>query len=268
MHVEGNAAPAREEHRHQSGVGPIPSWDIQPQDSFGAGSAHASGGPLISSFSFTQDYPMLGASASADQGHGGGGGGPHHGQHPLESRNQSFDGQQYHRSDSMMSYEGTSSTAGMAPYDGRNGGSGGGGGGYHGPFPPQAPSWGSASSFHQAHGYGQYQNYPPPMMRNFSEDSGARTSPPPGHGGMRVMQRGGFQQPPPEFRAPPSMVAKGGSQPQHIISSPYGGGKGGSYGWSKGEDMRLTEIMKKYKNPRDWEPIAKEHNCGRRYVCG
>lgn len=262
MHVEANASSAHE-HRQQPGVGAIPSWEIQPQDSFGAGSAHASGAPLMSSFSFTQDYPMLGASASVDQGHGGPNAVQHHGQHHLESRNQSFDGH-YHRSDSMMSYEGTGSTTGMPPYDGRGAGAGRAGGGpvgYHGPFPPQAPSWGSASSFPQQ-GYSQYQNYPPPMMRNFSEDSGARSSPPPGHG-LRVANRG-FQ-PPPEFRAPPSMVAKGGSQPQHIISSPYNG-KGGSYGWSKGEDMRLTEIMKKYKNPRDWEPIAKEHNCGRRYV--
>jgi len=37
-----------------------------------------------------------------------------------------------------------------------------------------------------------------------------------------------------------------------------GKGPGGVYSWSKEDDMRLTEIMKKYKNPRDWEPIAKE----------
>jgi hypothetical protein len=38
---------------------------------------------------------------------------------------------------------------------------------------------------------------------------------------------------------------------------------GGVYGWSQDEDDRLTEVMKKYKNPRDWEPIAKEHGCGK-----
>jgi len=254
MNVDATAGGAGLDHRQPPGVGAIPSWEIQAQDSFGAGSTHANGGPLISSFSFTQDYPMLGTSASVDQGvphSANAGGGHHHGQHhPLESRNQSFEGPHYHRSDSMMSYEGQPS------FDGQHRGAGGG---YHGTFPPHAPSWGSASSFPQAHGY-QYQSYPPTMMRNYSEDSGARGSPPPGQHGMRVMQRG-FQ-PPPEFRAPPSMVSKGAPQPQHIISSPYGG-KGGSYGWTKGEDIRLTEIMKKYKNPRDWEPIAKEHNCGR-----
>ena len=30
--------------------------------------------------------------------------------------------------------------------------------------------------------------------------------------------------------------------------------------------MRLTEIMKKHKNPRDWEPIAKELARNRTYV--
>jgi hypothetical protein len=76
-------------------------------------------------------------------------------------------------------------------------------------------------------------------------------------------QHGRQFQPPPEFRAPPSMVAKSGPQrPTHILSSPYEG-KISSFGWNNDEDARLTDIMKKYKNPRDWEPIAKELNCGR-----
>src|SRR3569832_1490842 len=144
----------------------------------------------------------------------------------------------------------------------------GGSGGYHGPFPPHAPSWGSASSFPQGH---YYQGFPAPM-RQYSEDSGGRASPSNMRGGMhhhRGGGAGGAFQPPPEFRAPPSMGPKAGpSSQQHILSSPYNSAsnKGGSYGWSKEEDIRLTDIMKKYKNPRDWEPIAKEHNCGRRYV--
>ena len=264
-----NVTDSAPDHR-QPAVGQMPSWDLQPQDSFGAASAGGPGGALMSSFSFSQDYPMLAASTSIDHGHppmddrrsmpeGPHGPGIHPSQ-ALESRNQSFEGGHYHgsfsRSDSMMSYEGHPS--GMS-YEGRPS--------YQGPYPPHASSWGSASSYPQGHpgygGHGQYQNYPPPMMRNYSEDSAARTSPPHGPHGMRgMMHRGGFQ-PPPEFRAPPSMVPKSGPQTQHIISSPYGGPKGGSYGWSKEEDMRLTEIMKKYKNPRDWDPIAKEHSCGR-----
>jgi len=52
------------------------------------------------------------------------------------------------------------------------------------------------------------------------------------------------------------------------VSSPPGGhdqskAAGGGFSWSKDDDIRLTEIMKKYKNPRDWEPIAKEHGRGK-----
>lgn len=37
----------------------------------------------------------------------------------------------------------------------------------------------------------------------------------------------------------------------------------GVYNWTKEEDLRLSSIMKKYKNPMDWEPIAKEHARGK-----
>jgi hypothetical protein len=37
----------------------------------------------------------------------------------------------------------------------------------------------------------------------------------------------------------------------------------GVYSWSKDDDAKLTEVMKKYKNPRDWTPIAKEHGRGK-----
>jgi len=221
----------------------------------------------MSSFSFTQDYPMLSNSASAEHGPPPGMASHHHHHHhggPMESRNQSFEGGHYHggftRTDSMMSYEGHHGPGGMPPFDSRSCGPGINGPGYHGPFPPHASSWGSASSFPQGHPpYGQYQNYPPPVMRNYSEDSGMRTSPPPGSGPMRS----GFQSHP-EYRAPSGMVNKSGMSGQAIMSSPYSGK--GAYGWTKEEDMRLTDIMKKYKNPRDWEPIAKEHSFGRRFV--
>ena len=38
---------------------------------------------------------------------------------------------------------------------------------------------------------------------------------------------------------------------------------GGIYSWTKDDDLRLTEIMKKYKNPRDWDPIANEFGRGK-----
>ena len=53
----------------------------------------------------------------------------------------------------------------------------------------------------------------------------------------------------------------------HTYDPTYvGKGPGGVYSWSKDDDMRLTEIMKKYKNPKDWEPIAKEFGRGKRLV--
>lgn len=38
---------------------------------------------------------------------------------------------------------------------------------------------------------------------------------------------------------------------------------GGIYCWTKEDDFRLTEIMKKYKNPKEWEPIANEFGRGK-----
>jgi hypothetical protein len=219
----------------------LPSWDIYPQDSFGAGSLSGGMGPSLgANFSFSQDYPMLSASASND--HGGN-------NHPLESRNQSFDaagnGHFFQRSDSMVSYEG----ARQGGYEPRQQ--------YAGPFPPQAPSWGSATSFHQQqqHGFpypnrqGSFGGPVAPPMRAFPVDNAGRPF-----------------QPPPEFRAPPSMVQKANQNNTTLMSSnyvPHENSKNGPFGWSKEEDMRLSEVMKKYKNPRDWEPIAKELNRGR-----
>jgi len=73
-------------------------------------------------------------------------------------------------------------------------------------------------------------------------------------------------------RRPPQAV--------YIMSSPPGGRpgmarhssdaskvagsvSGGVYSWTKQDDRRLTDIMKKFKNPKDWEPIAKEFGRGK-----
>jgi hypothetical protein len=97
------------------------------------------------------------------------------------------------------------------------------------------------------------------MMRNQSEDSATRTSPPAGVAGF---------QPPPEFIAPQHpQLRRPPPQAVYIMSSDGRKGDsiapktaaGGVYGWSKEEDDHLTEVMKRFKNPKDWEPIAKEH---------
>ena len=293
MHIDGRG------EGQDPAVPSMPSWEINAQDSFGAGSVGGGQG-LTSSFSF-QDYPMLSGVESNLGSHADGGstGNPsnhnpppaqHHpptssNQAPLESRNQSFEGGHYHgggsfhRSDSMdVSYGGRSS---HPPYhEGYKHG-------HTGSFPPHAPSWGTAGSggSHPS----AYQGGPPPghyghygsrmggeyhqggVMRNYSQDSVQRASPPPGPPHMHHGQRppAGFQ-PPPEFAAPHNPHLTRRPPPAVYIMSSTGGGAqnqskrgSGVFSWTKEDDMRLTEIMKKYKNPRDWEPIAKEHGLGK-----
>lgn len=37
-------------------------------------------------------------------------------------------------------------------------------------------------------------------------------------------------------------------------------------GWSKEDDLGLMDNMKKHKNVKNWEPIAKKLNRGKRYA--
>ena len=265
----------------REGVGTLPSWDLNIQDSFGGGSTLGGGGHITSSFSFTQEYPSLSASGSnlgysVPQPPVVARGAPQpsrqHGPSTSlpESRNQSFEGGVYHgsfgRSESMDA--GPPGGPRYQYQDGYN---------HTGQFPPHAPSWGTASTSnsaptqHQGSGYyNQYRGggparmYPPSAMaRNYSEDSAARTSPP---------TAPAFQ-PPPEFSAPHNPhLAKRPPPAVYIMSTSASddpsmfskSDAGGVYSWTDDEDARLTEIMKKYKNPRDWDPIAKEHNRGKR----
>jgi hypothetical protein len=304
MQIDGPVA-LGDTHQRE-GVGTLPSWDIiNAQDSFGAGSmAGGASAVLGGNFSFGQDYPLLSGSGSnlgttgaapvpvsapLPQGQQG----RHHGPPTslAESRNQSFEGGHYHgnfgrsSSENMeMSYNlppGVGARPGVQPQFQE---------GYKqctGQFPPQAPSWGTASSSNSTHqAYGgypssqyrppsQYQVPQPPrayaggaMMRNYSEDSAMRTSPPPSNA-----RASGFA-PPPEFSAPHNpQLARRPPPAVYIMSSGAHSNQtdptmstnatGGVYGWSQEEDDLLTEVMKKYKNPRDWEPISKEHGCNK-----
>lgn len=254
----------------------VSSWEIHGQDSFGNGSVGGGQG-LASSFSF-QDYPALSASESNLGGPTDHGPGPHAGNMhaAIESRNQSFEGGHYHGGGSFDQYGGRAGPYHDGGYKQQ---------GHTGSFPPHAPSWGTAASGgshpsgYQQHGpppghYSQYggRNYPPhgAMMRNYSQESGHRASPPPGPHSHAMPGQGpppGFQ-PPPEFAAPhnPHLTRRQPPPSVYIMTSSQsgqnnGGAKrgAGAFSWTKDDDMRLTEVMKKYKNPRDWEPIAKEH---------
>jgi hypothetical protein len=256
--------------RNHDGVGPsLPSWDIQPQDSFGNGSA--TGGGLMGNFSFSNDYPMLSASGS-NLGYDVR---PSRSGPPAvtaESRNQSFDGYNHFDDNYRPPYppQGHPQENYKKHHQ------------HQGPFPPQAPSWGTTQSTGASHHYRpppyhQYRNGPPPppshhpynngpmMSRNYSEDA-SRTSPPGPHA------RSSFQ-PPPEFAAPHNphlnrrpppavyiMSTSAGVDPSVMAKSRPGSGV---YSWTKEDDVRLNEVMKKYKSPRDWEPIAQEHGRGK-----
>jgi Myb-like DNA-binding domain len=204
----------------------------------------------------------------------------------IESRNQSFEGGHYHgggsfhRSDSMdMGYPGPGRPMGPVGRHGPMMSDPGFKHGHTGQFPPHAPSWGTAGSggshpsYHGhpppgSHAYNRMGDYP--IMRNYSQDSTHRASPPPGPpGGPRHymhLNPSGFQ-PPPEFAAPHNPMGRRPPPAVYIMSSqgshqqPKRGA--GVFSWTKDDDIRLTEVMKKYKNPRDWEPVAKEHGMGK-----
>lgn len=290
-----------ERHSEHDGVGlSMPSWDLQQQDSFGNGSV-AGGGPLMSNFSFSQDYPML-ANSGSNLGYNDVRRDHHprgHGVPPPpipETRNQSFDGGHYHgdfnRSENMDQGHPVNPSRQIIPprhhpYPPQDNYKM-----HKGSFPPQAPSWGTTTST-GAHAhppayrgppphFNTYHSGPPPplshqpyghMNRNYSEDSAARASPPPPH----IPPSGpplhtGFQ-PPPEFSAPHNPHLNRRPPPAVYIMSSSGNSSdpgvasksraAGIYTWTKEEDARLTEVMKKYKNPRDWEPIAKDHGRGK-----
>ena len=147
-----------------------------------------------------------------------------------------------------------------------------------GQFPPQASSWGTTSSSastqpthpgatYQAPLLAQYRTtartFPSRnMLRNYSEESAARTSPPTAGGAASTFQPpSDFVAPHPQLRRPPPqavyiMSSDGSKKNEHNRASKAAGGV---YGWSKEEDDKLAEVLKKFKNPHDWEPIAEAH---------
>ena len=203
----------------------------------------------------------------------------------IESRNQSFEGGHYHGGGNFHRTESMDTRYGRGPGPAYHDGSYKHG--HQGSFPPHAPSWGTAGSAqshpsyqqqghhgagHHSYMGGRMGDYPP-VMRNFSQDSGHRASPPPGPVGphrQHYMHRPPTNfQPPPEFVAPHNPHLTRRPPPAVYIMSSQGANhpnakRGtGVFSWSKDDDSRLAEIMKKYKNPRDWEPIAKEHGMGK-----
>lgn len=80
--------------------------------------------------------------------------------------------------------------------------------------------------------------------------------PPPGMAGPPMTRRA----PPPIYMMPSPLAGPGAG---HGIQSSLKMSKNGTFNWSKADDNRLQDILKKFKNPKDWDAIAKEFGGGR-----
>ncbi len=175
--------------------------------------------------------------------------------------------------------------------------------GLYGTLPPQVRNFhpNAALQAQQLH-VSQMKNNPANVLRNYSHDSSDKTSQAasvvssvpsrmgPIHGPYGTILPPHIPQSdshlPPSFRPPHPALAgqvniRAPPQAVYIMSSPPGGRpsdvisrhvsseasskatSGGVYNWTKEDDARLTDIMKKFKNPKDWEPIAKEFGRGK-----
>mmetsp|Transcript_11020 Transcript_11020/g.25921 ORF Transcript_11020/g.25921 Transcript_11020/m.25921 type:complete len:1068 (+) Transcript_11020:132-3335(+) len=260
----------------------MPSWEINGQDSFvgnmsvGSGASGEHGTGLFSSFSFTNDYHML-TQAGLVQGPQGSNdakredqvgnfakkkdGRPH--QHPsIDSRNQPLPeggGGLISRTGTFESAYTASSipTAQSWQSPGAN------------QYPPHAPSWSSASS---GMSYAPHmQGYGPPNRSMYSPQVPPNAYLPPS-AEFRVPPQGqiGKGPPPPVYLMPSGPHSAGpprlgmGHPSMMMAPKPYIKGPTGSvFNWTKGDDSKLVEVMKKYKNPRDWEPVSREHARGK-----
>jgi len=250
-------------------LGGLPSWDLHAQDSFG----NVSQGPMMNNFSFSHEYPSLSQSGSnldyaAANAPAPTSTAPAPRTRPpsnayasvVESRNQSFDGysqqSSYSRSDTNEGYgRRTAPPPQQQSYSENYKQSA------QQQFPPSAPTWTSTQS---ANTYNSsYQGYassraPHPNSfgmppRAFSADD------------RDERRASNFH---PEFAAPHQPMLRRPPPAVYIMSSANANTEvkkrgTGVFSWTKDDDNRLAEVMKKYKNPRDWEPIAKEHGRGK-----
>ena len=245
----------------------MPSWDITGQDSFGGGFSVASNltdgqeDALGNSFSFSNDHDFPPANAS-DENNG--------------------ISKDLEKADALVdSLHPTESIDLNRPPDAPP----------RGTYPPAAATWvtnnsSQGGSFsmdsqpphisprfpHPPPPHGRYGNMPPPY-------SGGYPPRPPGSFGMSRPPHAFL---PPSFQPPPAGMAgppmnRNAPQPVYMMSSPPGG-PGGVHGikssssklnnkggpnWSKVDDQRLQDILKKFKNPKDWEAVAKDFGAAR-----
>lgn len=257
----------------------MPSWDIAGQDSFGGGCGFSVASNLTEgnadvvlgkSFSFSNDDEFPSASNA------------------TENKNS----EDLDKIDPIARMN--PSTSINLNRDGNGSSS------HHDNFPPNSATWVTNSSSRGASfsvdstgpgGQGpgplpsQPQRFPPPppggrfgSMSPPFHDNRHGYPPPSAYG----MPRQSNQFLPPPFHPPPSGMAgppmtRSAPPPVYMMSSPHGGNdrsggmkrtssklsKSGTFNWTKNDDTRLQDIMKKFKNPKDWKSIANEFGAGR-----
>lgn len=147
-------------------------------------------------------------------------------------------------------------------------------------YPPHAPSWSSAGS-------GMSYAPPPPHMQGYAHPNTSMYSPHQSPGYPKPGVPNAYLPPSADFRVPPQgQIGKGPPPPVYLMPSGHPGPipprpgmghpsmmmapkphiqgpSGAIFNWTKEDDAKLIEVMKKYKNPRDWEPVAREHARGK-----
>lgn len=147
-------------------------------------------------------------------------------------------------------------------------------------YPPHAPSWSSAGS-------GMSYAPPPPHMQGYAHPNTSMYSPHQSPGYPKPGVPNAYLPPSADFRVPPQgQIGKGPPPPVYLMPSGHPGPipprpgmghpsmmmapkphiqgpSGAIFNWTKEDDTKLIDVMKKYKNPRDWEPVAREHARGK-----
>ena len=244
------------------------SWEIKGQDSFGGGfsvSSNLTEGisdeVLGNSFSFAEDFPH-----------------PPQGNH----ENNAVDLEKIDPISGLNPSESIELSRGPEPSQKDT-------------FPPNNATWVSNTAS-QGRSYsmdapGHHNNGPAPGPRYPAHPASNRFGMPPpypdnrnGHG-YRPPGPYGMGRPPqylpPSFQPPPAgmagpPMARNAPQPMYMMSSPHGHqdgmnglkgsvkmSNGGNSSWNKDDDNRLQEVLKKHKNPKDWDAISKDFGGGR-----
>lgn len=240
----------------------MPSWDITGQDSFGGGFSVANADDVLGkSFSFSNDDEFTSANQEKKNVETS----DLEGIDPIEGLNSVDKFESSAKSSSREAVARSKSTSDS--------------------WESHAPSKGETypmdsqpNSSNMAHSYSQHAasaNYgmPPlyPDNRHLYHSNGPYGG---HHHHPQQMLPPSFRPPPPGMAGPP--LTRTAPPPVYMMPSPHTGPSGvhgvqssikiqksGTFNWSKADDDRLQDILKRFKNPKDWDAIAKEIGGGR-----